>query len=86
MTEHSLIGCLENGVHNSLAELTFRVTPGASGSIAIDLVQAQLNDTRLTLNPAQKLGADPTDGAIRVNLPASLDTAAAAEPPPAPAP
>jgi len=61
-------GLLDVGL-GSLAELQFRVAAGASGSLAIDLVQAQLNETRLTLNPAPKPGADPTDGLVRVNLP-----------------
>ncbi len=53
----------------SLLQLQFRVAAGASGTLRIDLVEATLNETRLTLNPAPQLGADPTDGAIRVNPP-----------------
>jgi VCBS repeat-containing protein len=55
--------------YGSLLQLQFRVAAGASGTLRVDLVEATLNETRLTLNPAPQLGADPTDGTIRVNAP-----------------
>ena len=54
------------GGSGSLLELDFRVSPQASGTLVLDLQWAALNDTRLTLNPAPQVGADATDGAIRV--------------------
>ena len=54
------------GGAGSLLELDFRVSPQATGTLVLDLQWAALNDTRLTLNPAPRVGADPTDGAIRV--------------------
>ena len=52
--------------YGSLLELQFRVAAGASGTLRVDLVEATLNETHLTLNPAPLAGVDPTDGAIRV--------------------
>ncbi|MEW5768741.1 MAG: cadherin-like domain-containing protein, partial [Pseudomonadota bacterium] len=54
-------------VHGSLAELRFRVL-ATGGAVTIDLAHAELNDTRLTLNPAPIAGDDPTDGGILVGL------------------
>ena len=55
-----------DGGQGSLLELVFRVDSNARGSVGIDLQMARLNDTRLTLNPAPQIGADPTDGLIQV--------------------
>jgi hypothetical protein len=55
--------------YGSLLQLQFRVAAGASGTLRIDLVEATLNETHLTLNPAPQAGVDPTDGAIRVTPP-----------------
>jgi hypothetical protein len=52
--------------YGSLLELQFRVAAGASGTLRVDLVEATLNETHLTLNPAPRAGVDATDGAIRV--------------------
>jgi hypothetical protein len=55
------------GGQGNLLELDFHVREGvASGSYRLDLQWASLNDGRLTLNPAPKVGADITDGWIRV--------------------
>jgi hypothetical protein len=62
------------GGSGTLLELDFRVGANASGTLNLDLQWVQLNQTRLTLNPAPQAGADPTDGAIRVNLPDQLVT------------
>jgi hypothetical protein len=64
--------------YGSLLQLQFRVAAGASGTLRVDLVEATLNETRLTLNPAPQLGADPTDGTIRVNAPDQTVTPLAA--------
>jgi hypothetical protein len=55
-----------NGGQGTLLELVFKVAPGVIGTVGVDLQLARLNDTRLTLNPAPQIGADPTDGLIRV--------------------
>ncbi|MDD5388106.1 MAG: Ig-like domain-containing protein [Gallionellaceae bacterium] len=57
----------------SLAELRFRVTAQASGTVRVDLQEVKLNASHLTLNPAPQIGADSTDGLIRVNLPIAPD-------------
>jgi PKD repeat protein len=54
------------GGSGTLLELDFRVAADAHGTLDLDLQWAQLNQTRLTLNPAPQAGVDPTDGAIRV--------------------
>ncbi len=61
----SRLNALTGGT-GSLLELDFRVAPTAVGTLALDLQWAQLNETRLTLNPAPQVGKDATDGAIRV--------------------
>ena len=55
------------GGQGSLLELDLRVRPGiAAGSYRLDLQWAGLNDGRLTLSPAPRPGADPTDGSLAV--------------------
>ena len=49
--------------------LNFAVASSASGSLAIDMASARLNDTWLTLNPQPQPGADTTDGMITVLAP-----------------
>ncbi|MDP2433475.1 MAG: CARDB domain-containing protein [Pseudomonadota bacterium] len=67
------------GGAGTLLELVFRVANTASGLLDIDLQWTQLNQTRLTLNPAPLPGADPTDGRIRVDPPYSPETPAREE-------
>jgi hypothetical protein len=55
------------GGQGSLLELDLRVQPGVpTGSYRLDLEWASLNDGWLTLNPAPRPGADPTDGSLEV--------------------
>ncbi len=61
----SRINALGGGA-GSLLELEFKVSATATGTLPIDLQWVALNDTRLTLNPAPRPGADPTDGAVVV--------------------
>lgn len=68
------------GGQGTLLELVFRVSATASGAVDVDLRWAQLNQSRLTLNPAPQLGADPTDGVIRVNPPAPPTTTSVTNP------
>jgi hypothetical protein len=56
---------LEGG-SGTVLELDFYVREGASGTLAIDLVWAALNETRLTLSPVPEPGPDETDGSITV--------------------
>ncbi len=60
------------GGSGTLLELDYRVAAYAQGTFELDLQWVQLNQTRLTLNPAPQVGADSTDGAVRVNLPDEL--------------
>jgi hypothetical protein len=55
-----------DGGQGTLLELVFRVATSARGSVGIDLQMARLNDTRLTLDPAPQVGADPTDGLVQI--------------------
>ncbi|MCP5368369.1 MAG: tandem-95 repeat protein, partial [Hyphomicrobiales bacterium] len=59
-----------DGGFGELAELQFRILPGAVGPLLLDLHWASLNSGRLTLNPAPVPGLDPTDGRITVTGPA----------------
>jgi hypothetical protein len=55
------------GGAGSLLELQFRAKPAAEPrDVALDLQWVELNEGRLTLNPAPRTGADPTDGLLRV--------------------
>ncbi|MBL8374423.1 cadherin-like domain-containing protein, partial [Accumulibacter sp.] len=54
------------GGQGSVLELDFRVAAEAAGMVDIDLQWTQLNQTRLTLNPAPQPGADRTDGRVQV--------------------
>jgi hypothetical protein len=55
------------GGAGSLLELEFRVKASATpGDRPLDLQWARLNDGRLTLNPAPKVGLDPSDGVLRI--------------------
>ena len=61
------------GGSGSLAELVFRVLPGAPATLALDLQSASLNTGWLTLNPAPQPGADATDGVVEVTRPAAQE-------------
>jgi hypothetical protein len=51
----------------SLLDLQFRARPSAQpGEVLLDLQWVELNEGRLTLNPAPQVGADPTDGLLRI--------------------
>ena len=56
----------------TVLEIQFRILPTASGTLAVDLQWAALNDTRLTLNPLPQPGADATDGRITVTPPQAV--------------
>jgi subtilase family serine protease len=53
----------------ALLELEFKVSANAKADLAIDLQYAALNETWLTLGSVPQVGADPTDGVIKVKLP-----------------
>ena len=66
------LSALEGG-QGSLLLLGLRVRTGIpAGAYRLDLQWVSLNDGRLTLSPAPKIGADPTDGSIRVSSPGPL--------------
>jgi hypothetical protein len=51
----------------TLLDLQFRARPSAQpGEVLLDLQWIELNEGRLTLNPAPQVGADPTDGLLRI--------------------
>ena len=55
------------GGGGSLIELNFQVNARAhAGKQLIDLQWARLNDGHLTLDPAPRIGEDPTDGLLRI--------------------
>jgi hypothetical protein len=54
------------GGAGSLIELEVRVKEGATGTIALDLQSAALNEGHLTIGTPPQVGADPTDGRIVV--------------------
>jgi hypothetical protein len=55
------------GGTGSLFDVDFLVKPGtAAGRYAVDLEWASLNEDGLTLNPAPKVGLDPTDTSVQV--------------------
>jgi hypothetical protein len=63
------------GGSGSLLELDLRVRPGVpAGNYRLDLQWASLNDGRLTLSPAPRIGADPTDGVLQVRAAAAQAT------------
>ena len=57
-----------DGGQGSLLELDFKVSAQASGPIPLDLQAARLNDSRLTLNSAPRIGSDATDGMIQAPM------------------
>jgi hypothetical protein len=60
------------GGTGSLLELQFRAKATSEArDVLLDLQWASLNEGRLTLNPAPRAGADPTDGLLRI-LPRAL--------------
>jgi hypothetical protein len=74
----SRLNALAGGAGN-LLELDFKVAAAATGTLPIDLQWVALNDTRLTLNPAPQVGADPTDGAVIVKPAAAVSSQPAAK-------
>lgn len=61
------------GGSGALVELEFRVSANAKADLAIDLQFAALNETWLTLGTVPRVGADPTDGVIKVKLPPPVE-------------
>jgi hypothetical protein len=60
------------GGSGSLVQLDFQLSEQARPGVQlVDLQWARLNDSHLTLNPAPRVGADPTDMLVRVVQPAS---------------
>ena len=67
----SRIGALDGGT-GSLVDIEFRIRADVSSgtsSTRVDLRNATLNDSRLTLNPAPRPGPDATDGSIGIRPP-----------------
>lgn len=56
-----------------LLRLAFRVIGGHGERLALDLVEAWLNEGRLTLNVQPRLGEDATDGHLTVVSPPAMD-------------
>lgn len=61
------------GGSGALLELEFKVSANAKADLAIDLQFAALNETWLTLGTVPQVGADPTDGVIKVKLPPPVE-------------
>lgn len=52
------------GGEGDLILIEVRIKPGARGAVQLDLEEATLNESRLTLNPAPQPGIDVTDGTL----------------------